>query len=71
MNDTSNSDVKIYAMKYTSIPKQILLVAYAVGFIASCVSSLKHFFFLMKQAYRPTPWCFFTTMDNADRITSL
>lgn len=45
MNDTSNSDVKIYAMKYTSIPKQILLVAYAVGFIASCVSNFKHFFF--------------------------
>lgn len=55
-NDTSNSDVKIYPMKYTSIPKQILLVAYAVGFIASCVSILKHFF-LMKQAHRPAPWC--------------
>lgn len=40
MNDTSNSDMKIYAMKYRSVPKQILLVACAVCFTDSSVSNL-------------------------------
>lgn len=70
MNDNSNSDVRVYPMKYTNIPKQTLLVAYAVGFIASYVSILKHFF-LNKAGSQANSLVFFTIMDNADRITSL
>ena len=70
INDTGNSDVKIYAMKHRSSPKQILLVVCAICFTASCVSIFKHFFFLssLSRLRNQLP-CVFTTMDNADRIS--
>lgn len=69
INDTGNSDVKIYAMKHRSSPKQILLVVCAVCFTASCVSIIKHFFFLssLSRLRNQLPGVF--TMDNADRIS--
>ena len=71
INDTSNSYIKIYAMKHKSSPKQILLVVCAVCFTASCVSIFKHFFFFLSSwsTLRNQLPGVFTTMDNADRIS--
>lgn len=70
MNDSSNSDVKIYAMKYRRAPTSywwhVLFVLFIQGFYP-----LNAFFSLSWNRLRYQLPGVFTAMDNVDRITSL